>query len=67
MPRERERERKTFLAEIQETEPLFLTSTVEKSLGRLKKETRLVYVAEKVGEGREGRGRYEVEKKLVVR
>lgn len=44
------------MAEIQETEPLFLTSTVEKSLGRLKKETRLVYVAEKVGEGRGGEG-----------
>lgn len=59
------------MAEIQETEPLFLTSTVEKSFRAIKEgNATCLRSGEKVGEGsggREGRGRYEVEKKLVVR
>lgn len=64
------RKRETFLAEIQETEPLFLTRLHgRKSVGRLKKETRTCLRSEVGREGeREGgeRGRNEVEKKLVV-
>lgn len=54
MPRERERERKTFLAEIQETEPLFLTSTVEKSFRAIKEGNATCL---RSGEGGRGEGR----------